>query len=156
MNKVHYSSKSNEWETPQEFFDKLNLLYHFDLDACASKDNAKCAEYFSIMNTALDKNWLEYGRSAWMNPPYGRQIGLFVRKAAIEARKGCQVVCLLPARTDTAWFHEYCTGADEIFFLKGRLKFGNPKNSAPFPSMVVIFRPAIERRNQNNQAVYTL
>jgi phage N-6-adenine-methyltransferase len=153
MNKVHYSSKSDNWETPQEFFDKLNALYKFDVDVCATKENAKCLAYF---NSCLEKNWIEYGRSFFMNPPYGRGIGLFVRKAAIEARKGCQVVCLLPARTDTVWFHEYCTGADEIFFVKGRLKFGNSKNSAPFPSMVVIFRPAIERQNQNNQAIYTM
>lgn len=149
-----FSSNSEEWETPSNLFEELNNEFQFDTDLCASDKNAKCSHYIkkgsSYYNTGLDRNdTLPYvGKSAFMNPPYGRKIGEFVRKAYLLAfRDKKTVVCLLPARTDTKWWHNYCMKADEIRFLKGRVKFINPDNrnaklqSAPFPSAIVIFRP---------------
>jgi len=138
MNKdsVHYMSKTDMWETPQDFFDKLNEQYAFDLDVCASKHNSKVTKFFSSNDDGLSQDWDGY--SCWMNPPYGRQIGKWIKKAS-EAKGGI-VVCLLPARTDTRWFHDHIYGKAEITFIKGRLKFGGHKNSAPFPSMLVIFK----------------
>jgi phage N-6-adenine-methyltransferase len=147
MNKVTqnlmFSSEKQDWATPQQFFDEVNKKYGpFDLDVCATHDNAKCSTYYTLENfdDGLKNNWSQYKR-CWMNPPYGRGIGEWVRKAYSESLNGCLVVCLLPARTDTKWFHEYCMKG-KIEFIKGRLKFGNSKNSAPFPSMIVIFFPA--------------
>lgn len=158
MNKVHFSSASDNWSTPQNLFDQLNDKYGpFELDVCASKTNAKCHLFFTVEGKyqtyekefeklvdgdGLSSPWRFEGcpLKCWMNPPYGRTIGLWVKKAYEESQKGCLVVCLLPARTDTKWFHEYCTKGD-IEFIKGRLKFGEAKNSAPFPSMVIVFRP---------------
>lgn len=131
------SSRSDEWETPQAFFDELNQEFHFTLDVCATAENRKCLCYIPPELDSLSRSW--HGR-CWLNPPYGRQIAKWVQKAYEESQKGRTVVCLLPARTDTRWFHEYCTKG-EIRFIKGRLKFGGCTNSAPFPSMVVIFRP---------------
>lgn len=134
---VHFSSESEEWETPKGLFAAYDRTYQFDLDVCASAENAKCTDYFDRYLDGLSKAW--HGRSCWMNPPYGRGItGKWVKKAYEESQLGTLVVCLLPARTDTKWFHEYCLKG-EIRFLKGRLKFGNAKHSAPFPSMIVIF-----------------
>ncbi|GEA16775.1 DNA N-6-adenine-methyltransferase of bacteriophage [Moorella sp. E308F] len=136
INKGLFSSASDEWETPQELFDQLNEEFHFDLDPCATPQNAKCAQFFTKKENGLKQDW--FG-TVFMNPPYGREIKQWVQKAYEEAEKGCTVVCLLPARTDTSWFHDYCLKG-EIRFLRGRLKFGSAKNSAPFPSMIVIFR----------------
>lgn len=140
--KVHFSSATDQWETPQEFFDKINAEHGpFELDVAADYNNAKCPIYYGTDSygafcDGLVMNWDV--KRAWMNPPYGRGIGEWVKKAYEESKKGCKVVCLLPSRTDTKWFHEYCTKG-QITFLKGRLKFGGSKNSAPFPSMVVVF-----------------
>jgi len=134
---VHYSSKTIEWETPQWLFDELNAEFNFVLDVCATLDNTKCKYYYTKENNGLEGIW---GGTCWMNPPYGREIGKWVKKAYEESKKGCcKVVCLLPARTDTRWFHDYIYNKAEIRFIKGRLKFGGSKNSAPFPSMLVIF-----------------
>lgn len=137
-NEVMFSSKTCEWETPQAFFDALNDEFHFDLDVCAIAENAKCPQYFTKEQDGLSQQW--HGR-CWMNPPYGREIGKWVRKAYESVVTGeCQLVCcLLPARTDTAWWHDYCIKG-KIRFVRGRLKFGGSKNSAPFPSAVVIFK----------------
>lgn len=134
---VHFSSKTNEWSTPQKFFDKLNEEFNFDLDVCASKENAKCKKYYNKDEDGLNRNWNK-GVWKWMNPPYGREIGGWIKKASEER----MTVALIPARTDTKYFHEYIYMKPnvEIRFIKGRLKFGGCKNSAPFPSMVVIFR----------------
>lgn len=139
---VHFSSKTVEWETPQELFDQLNKEFNFQFDVCASKENAKCERYYTKEENGLTKNWSFYGGTKWMNPPYGREIGEWVRKAYMWKKHGVKTVALLPARTDTKWFHNYIYKKDnvEIRFIKGRLKFGNSKNSAPFPSMIVIFR----------------
>lgn len=131
-----FSSETDMWSTPQYFFDSLNAIYNFDIDVCATKENAKCKQYYSPLDDGLLQEWKG---SCWMNPPYGRHIYDWVKKAYLSYLDGATVVCLLPARTDTKWFHEYCTKG-RIEFLQGRLKFGNQKNSAPFPSMLVIFK----------------
>lgn len=135
-NAVFYSSKTDMWATPQDFFDALDAEFHFTLDACAVKENAKCEAYYTPEQDGLDQPWT--GR-VWCNPPYGRNVGQWVKKAHDTASGGGFVVMLLPARTDTRWFHDYIYGKTEVRFIKGRLKFGSCQNAAPFPSMVVIF-----------------
>ncbi len=134
---VMFSSKDMTWETPQEFFNEVNKEFNFNLDVCATDSTAKCDKYFTPEIDGLTKSWRGV---CWMNPPYGREIRDWVRKAHAEALSGNTIVALLPARTDTRWFHNYIYGFFEIRFIKGRLKFGNAKNSAPFPSMLVIFK----------------
>lgn len=140
MNKeVMFSSKTDEWYTPQEFFDKLDAEFHFNLDPCATDFNHKCDRYFTKDDDGLQQKW--GGCRVFVNPPYGRVIGDWVKKSYEESKKpDTVVVMLIPARTDTKWFHEYIYGKAEIRFIKGRLKFGGCPNAAPFPSMVVIFR----------------
>ena len=133
---VHFSSKSNEWSTPQDFYDQLDKEFHFSLDVAADAGNAKCARYYTQADDGLAQSW--DNTTVFCNPPYGREIGKWVKKAS-QAQGGV-VVMLIPARTDTKYFHEYIYKKAEIRFLKGRLKFGGSKNSAPFPSMVVVFR----------------
>lgn len=135
---IHFSSKTDLWATPPEFFAKLHQEFSFELDVCALPENAKCPSYFTPEDDGLAQEWRGV---CWMNPPYGREIGKWVRKAVDSARAGATVVCLVPARTDTAWWHEYVTRASEIRFVRGRLKFGAAANSAPFPSAIVVFRP---------------
>lgn len=134
-----FSSKTDLWETPQDFFEKLNEEFHFTIDTAAIPINAKCERFYSPEDDGLSQPWA--GR-VWCNPPYGREIGKWVQKCAEEFAGGnCELaVMLLPARTDTRWFHGYILGKAEVRFLKGRLKFGGSQNSAPFPSMVVIWR----------------
>lgn len=132
-----FSSKDLTWETPQDFFNRLDQEFGFTLDVCATAETAKCDKYFSPETDGLKQDWTGV---CWMNPPYGREIGKWVQKAFEESRKGALVVCLIPARTDTSYWHEYCLKAAEIRFVRGRLKFGASKNSAPFPSAIVIFR----------------
>ena len=134
-----FSSATSLWETPQGFFDMLNMEFGFTLDVCATVENAKCPAYFSPNDDGLSKAW---SGVCWMNPPYGREVGKWVKKAYEESKKGVTVVGLLPARTDTRWFHEFIHGKAEVRFLRGRLKFGGCKNSAPFPSIVVVWRRA--------------
>ncbi len=138
---VHFSSKTDDWATPQAFFDEINLEFGLHWDVCATKENSKCGFFYDEKRDGLKQDW--NGKRCWMNPPYGREIGKWVKKAS-EARGGV-VVCLLPARTDTKYFHEYIykNPLATIRFIKGRLKFGNSKNSAPFPSMIVIFNPPL-------------
>ena len=131
-----FSSKTDNWATPQDFFDAWNALYDFELDVCADHDNAKCQNYFTIEEDGLQQDWKT--RRCWMNPPYGREIGKWMQKAYQESQKGATVVCLVPARTDTTWWHDYAMQGS-ITFIRGRLKFGDSKNSAPFPSAVVVF-----------------
>lgn len=131
---VHFSSASAEWATPDDLFSELDAIFHFDLDACASPDNAKCSRYFTKEDDALQRRW---SGTVWMNPPYGREIQAFMRKAYDESCRGSTVVCLVPSRTDTSWWHTYARQG-QIVFLRGRLKFGGARNSAPFPSAIVI------------------
>ena len=134
---IHFSSKTDLWSTPQDLFDRLNAVYHFDIDVCANADNAKCIKYYTPMENGLKQKW---EGACWMNPPYGRGIGVWVKKAYESSQEGAKVICLLPARTDTAWWHDYVVKGN-IEFLRGRLKFGGHKNSAPFPSAIVVFNP---------------
>ena len=139
MNKINaglLSSNTDKWATPQKFFDDCNAKYGpFDIDVCADAENAKCSVYFDKEVDGLKQEWVG---KCWMNPPYGREIGKWMKKAYESAGSGTIVVCLVPARTDTRWWHDYAIKG-QITFIKGRLKFGGSKNSAPFPSAVVIF-----------------
>lgn len=139
INESLFSSKSNEWATPQKFFDDLNAEFHFDLDPCSTHQNAKCEKYYTIEDDGLTHDW--GGRRVFCNPPYGRGISTWVRKCYEESRKpNTLVVMLIPARTDTSYFHDYIyQKAKEIRFIRGRLHFNESKQGAPFPSMVVIF-----------------
>lgn len=142
--KVHFSSEKQDWATPQDFFDKLNEEFDFQWDVCATLENTKVQGcFFDEAQDGLNQKWCRTASRFWMNPPYGREIGKWVKKASEESEHDCTIVALLPARTDTKYFHEYIYNKPnvEIRFIKGRLKFGGAKNAAPFPSMVVIFRP---------------
>lgn len=138
--KVHFSSETDMWATPTDFYERLNAVFRFETDVCATASNAKCKRFFTPEMDGLAQEW---SGTCWMNPPYGRVIGAWVQKAYESAKQnGATVVCLLPARTDTGWWHDYCAKG-EVYFVKGRLKFGDAKNSAPFPSAVVVFRPSV-------------
>ena len=130
------SSQTDNWSTPQPLFDELNAEFGFTVDVCASDANRKCFKYFTEAEDGLSKEWTGV---CWMNPPYGRTIGQWVEKAYHSSQNGATVVCLLPARTDTKWFHAYCIRG-ELRWIKGRLKFGDSKNNATFPSFICIFR----------------
>ena len=139
MNNVHFSSETNEWSTPIDLYNSLDEIYNFTLDPCSTKENAKCDKFFTIEDDGLKQDWSK--DTVFMNPPYGREIKDWVKKAYEESQKGATVVCLIPSRTDTKYWHEYIFPySHEIIFLKGRLKFGNSKNSAPFPSAIVVFK----------------
>ena len=134
---VNFSSKTDLWYTPQDFFEKWDKdIGGFTLDVCANDENAKCQKYFTELDDGLSKDWS--GDICWMNPPHGRSIGKWMEKAYKESLKGATVVCLVPSRTDTKWWHDYAMKGS-VTFIKGRLKFGGAKLSAPFPSAVVIF-----------------
>ena len=139
MNKsvsVHFSSATDLWYTPHDFYAALNGEFNFTLDPCATDENHKTDKYYTKETDGLSQSW--DGERVFMNPPYGRVIGDWMKKAS-EAKS--LVVCLVPARTDTRWWHDYVIGGGaEVRFIKGRLKFGGSKNSAPFPSALVIFR----------------
>lgn len=159
---VMFSSKTDLWETPQQFFEKYHAIHNFQTDVCATSENAKCLKFYTKEQDALTQEW---EGSCWMNPPYGDAqlpckikcnkklcaqrgfhnykyvpgISDWMKKAYESSRKGAKVVCLVPARTDTKWWHEYAAKG-VIEFIRGRIKFGNHKNSAPFPSAVVVFQ----------------
>ena len=137
LSKSLFSSSSTEWETPDDLFNLLNNEFNFTLDVCATPANAKCARYFTPEQNGLAQSWA--GETCWCNPPYGRQIGLWVAKAHSESKRGATIVMLLPARTDTAWWHDHVMRSSEIRFIRGRLRFGGAKHGAPFPSCVVVF-----------------
>lgn len=140
--KVMFSSKTDDWATPQYFFDKLDEEFFFTLDPCADEQNHKCLKYFTKETDGLLQDWS--GERVFCNPPYGRSISKWVEKCFHEVYAGgAQVaVMLLPARTDTRWFHDFIYNKAEVRFIKGRLRFGDGSQSAPFPSMVVVFRSA--------------
>lgn len=136
---VHFSSSKQDWETPPDLFRELDREFHFTLDVCATADNAKCKRFLSPKENALHP-FTDWTGMCWMNPPYGREIIHWVKKACYSAGNGTTVVCLLPARTDTRWWHEYVIpGSKEIRFLRGRIRFVGAKASAPFPSAIVVF-----------------
>jgi phage N-6-adenine-methyltransferase len=132
-----FSHGNDEWSTPQYFFDRINERYQLELDVCATRENAKCELFYDPDQDGLAVHWAPY--RCWMNPPYS-QIRLWMAKACEEAQRGALVVCLVPSRTDTAWWHDFVIPHGEVEFVRGRLKFGGSKNSAPFPSAVVVFR----------------
>ena len=136
MNKVHFSSKTDDWETPTQVFEYLNRRYQFTLDVCASDTNFKCENYFTKEQDGLSQDW---GKEiCWMNPPYGRVITNWMEKAYNSYLNGATVVCLVPSRTDTKWWHNFAMKGN-IELVKGRLKFGGYHSSAPFPSALVYF-----------------
>lgn len=137
--KLMFSSAKDDWETPQDLFDKLDDEFHFTLDAASSDLNAKCEKHYTVEDDGLSQSWA--GNNVFLNPPYGRNMKDWMRKAYEESQaENTTVVVLVPARTDTAWFHDYVYGKAELRFLRGRLKFGGCENSAPFPSLVVVYR----------------
>jgi site-specific DNA-methyltransferase (adenine-specific) len=141
-----FSSKTGEWSTPQDFFDKLDWRFGpFTLDPCATQSSHKCKQYYTEADDGLSKNW--EGNTIFINPPYGRGIDKWIEKGYLEGNKpGTKVVMLIPARTDTKYWHKYVMRASELYFVKGRLKFGDSSNSAPFPSAVVVFSPEHSQR----------
>jgi len=137
--KVLFSSKSMEWSTPRDFFRQLDKEFGFNLDPCAQSHNALCSKFYTPEDDGLEQDW--GGHTCFVNPPYGRGIKEWVRKAYEEGQKDdTTVVMLIPARTDTQYWHNYIMNSDEIRLIKGRLKFGGGNHSAPFPSAVVVFR----------------
>jgi phage N-6-adenine-methyltransferase len=145
-NAVMFSKASDEWSTPQDFWDELNVEFMFEIDVAASADNYKVDDYFTMEDDALKMDW--GGLVCWLNPPYSK-CREFIAKSVAEAKKGATVVCLVPSRTDTRWWHEHVWDREkhqpragvEIRFIKGRLKFGGATAGAPFPSVVIVFRP---------------
>lgn len=131
---VLYSTRTEMWETPQWLFDELDQEFHFTLDVCAVPENAKCSNFYTPEQDGLRMPW---SGVCWCNPPYGKEIGKWVEKAS---KANCTVVVLIPARTDTKWFHDWVYQKAEIRFVKGRLRFGDAKNPAPFPSMILVYR----------------
>lgn len=133
------SSKSNEWETPQWFFDELNAEFNFTLDPC-SNGNHKCSKFFTIKEDGLTQDWSK--DTVFMNPPYGGHTGEWIHKALEESKGGATVVCLIVSSTDRSYWHDYIFPfAKQIRFIRGRLSFGESKSTAPFASAVVIFSP---------------
>ena len=135
---VHFSSQTDEWPTPHWLFDALDAEFGFTLDPCSTDENAKCARHFTRAQDGLAQDWS--GTAVFMNPPYGRHIGLWMRKAYDSAAAGATVVCLVPARTDTDWWHRFAMKG-EIRLFRGRLKFEGAQHAAPFPSAIIVFRP---------------
>lgn len=140
-----FSSNSDEWATPQALFDELDAEFHFNLDPCATPENAKCKMYFTKEDDGLSENW---GYTVFCNPPYGREVSAWVKKCDDAAKHGSLVVMLLPARTDTKYFHEYIYKKHEVRFLKGRLHFNESKQGAPFPSMIGVMRSTSKMANE--------
>lgn len=142
MNEAMFSSNNMNWCTPQAFFDLLDKEFHFVLDAAATEKSAKCKKYYTPEQDGLKQTW-NVGGATFCNPPYGKNISAWVKKAYEEAQRGATVVLLIPSRTDTAYFHDYIYGRAEIRFVRGRLKFtdenGAEKHSAPFPSLIAIY-----------------
>lgn len=135
----HPVAVREDWETPWEFFNALNEEFGFTLDVCATEGNEKCWRFFSPYDDGLAQDWGEH--VCWMNPPYGAEIPKWMAKAYDASRRGATVVCLVPARTDTRWWHEYAEKASERRFVRGRIKFVGARYNAPFPCAVVVFRP---------------
>lgn len=131
-------SRSNEWSTPGPLFYQLDSIHDFTLDPCCTEHNHLCDKFFTEEDNGLVQDWSE--DRVFMNPPYGREIGKWIKKAYEESLKGALVVCLIPSRTDTSYWHDFVMKG-EITFIRGRVKFGGSKGNAPFPSAIVIFKP---------------
>ena len=144
-----YSSRTEEWATPQDLFDQLNAEFGFTLDTAACAENAKCPRFYTKEDDGLSKPW---EGTVWCNPPYGKTIGLWMKKGYESSLAGATVVMLVHSRTDTRWFHDWVYHKAELRFLRGRLKFGGSKHPAPFPSMLVVYRPPTEASALSQQA----
>lgn len=131
-----FSSKDQTWYTPPEFVDALQKKYPFELDVCATEETAKCDLFFDPEIDGLRQSWGK--RVCWMNPPYGRELSLWIDKAIEQAKQGATVVCLVPARIETKWFHRAWDACAEVYFVRGRIKFGGADHGAPFPSAVFV------------------
>lgn len=131
------SSNTPEWATPQKVFDELDAEFHFTLDPCSTHENAKCEKHYTKEEDGLIQNW--GGQRVFCNPPYGRELPKWVKKCYEESSRAEVVVMLIPARTDTSYFHDFIYGKAEIRFIRGRLKFNDGKQGAPFPSMIVVY-----------------
>ena len=138
INKGLMSSNSAEWATPQALFDDLDREFAFTLDPCSTHSNKKCEKHYTKEDDGLSKDWS--GETVFCNPPYGRELSKWVEKCHTESQKGTTCVMLIPARTDTSYFHNYIYGKHEIRFIRGRLRFNECNENAPFPSMVVVMR----------------
>lgn len=147
MNKALFATNRQDWGTPKTFFDLLDQEFHFTIDICASEDNAKCPRYFTIEDDSLSFTW-PANETIYCNPPYGREVGKWLEKGWEARGNGSTVVFLLPARTDTKWFHEWVS-LGEVRFLQGRIIFEGAAAGAPFPSLLLIFRP---KKTQQLQA----
>ena len=136
--KTMFSKESDEYETPKVFFDLLQQKFGvFTLDPCATKENAKCAVFYTKDDNGLLKSWK--GHKVFCNPPYSEN-KTWIEKCLRESQQDdTEVILLIPSRTDTRYWYDYCMKAKEIYFVKGRLKFGNMKNTAPFPSAIIVF-----------------
>jgi site-specific DNA-methyltransferase (adenine-specific) len=134
-----FSSTTDDWSTPPEFFAKLNRRYRFTLDPCATPENAKCPLYFTKEQDGLKQDWGTH--RVFCNPPYGRSLGAWVRKCFEASQRGALVVLFVPARTDVKWFHNWVRGKADVQFCRGRFKFGGSKTNAPFPSMLAVYSP---------------
>lgn len=145
INKGLFTSKTDEWGTPIKLFEELNKEFNFTLDPCATKDNHKCDKFYTKEQNGLIQSW--GGEIVFCNPPYGRELPIWVKKCYDEHIKhGITIVMLVPARTDTSYFHDYILNKSEIRFIRGRLKFNDCKQSAPFPSMIVIYKSNKEQK----------
>lgn len=138
------SSKTNEWATPQSLFDRLNADFNFTLDPCATATNHKCEKYFTLEDDGLSKSWAN--ETVFMNPPYGGHTREWLEKAEKERNSGATVVCLIVSATDRTYWHDIIQNADEIWFMRGRVKFGGQKTTAPFASAIIVFRPDSKKR----------
>jgi len=131
-----------DYETPPALFRRLDAEFHFTIDVCATRKTSKCLTYLTPKQDGLTTPWHRLGGACWMNPPYGKQIGAWMQKAWHESQRGATVVCLVPARTDSEWWHVFAMSG-EIRFIRGRIKFVGQAHNAPFPSAIVIFRPPV-------------
>lgn len=151
LQKAMVSSKTNEWETPQELFDELNREFGFTLDPCATHANAKCKRYYTKDDDGLAHSWK--GEAVFMNPPYGGNTGKWIQKAWQESLEGATVVCLLVSSTDRSYWHDYIFPfASEIRWVRGRLTFSKADSTAPFASAIVVFRGNRSQQKQYWQA----
>ena len=143
---VHFSSKTNDWNTPDDLYNTLDNEFNFTLDPCTNGENNKCEKFYTEKENGLIQDWSK--DIVFMNPPYGREIRQWIEKSYNESLKGSKVVCLIPSRTDTKYWHDFIFNkASEIRFIKGRLKFGNSKNSAPFPSAIIVYDNNFNKTN---------
>jgi phage N-6-adenine-methyltransferase len=137
LSRALFSSERHDWQTPHELFNQLNGEFGFELDVCATAENAKCGHFYSPEQDGLKQPWRGV---CWMNPPYGSALPAWMAKAYASSLDGATVVCLVPARTDTRWWHDFAMRG-EIRLVQGRLRFGHARFCAPFPSAIIVFRP---------------